>query len=295
MKSDLLYVFAESFSKSTNAFQKWPLLSLTIKARARSSTGEFILLNVVECRLWTLSGRVCAMWGPKKKWTNVRGKTEFKLHWNWKTNDFCCETAFWVQIKILLVLLWNSHTSVRSFICSGCLKSSMDYQLYLCCLICHGVFPGTKIKDKNTLGGEGKEDIYDFLCVQTISGSRSNHAHTDTDTGIISVPRDKEKGISKCQQRHKESADTERPLLDSRIFHDHITVSFASVSKRTTLILLHCECFWGSSLFSQIYPLNVKYWLRMEERVRKKTSGHQSWCRLFCKVQGHPISVPISH
>lgn len=157
MKSDLLYVFAESFSKSTNAFQKWPLLSLTIKARARSSTGEFILLNVVECRLWTLSGRVCAMWGPKKKWTNVRGKTEFKLHWNWKTNDFCCETASWVQIKILLVLLWNSHTSVRSFICSGCLKSSMDYQLYLCCLICHGVFPGTKIKDKNTLGGRGRK------------------------------------------------------------------------------------------------------------------------------------------
>lgn len=51
----------------------------------------------------------------------------------------------------------------------------------------------------------------------------------------------KQKGL-KCQQRQEESVVTEGPLLDSCIFHDHITVSFAPVSKWTTLILFQSEC-----------------------------------------------------
>lgn len=88
------------------------------------------------------------------------------------------------------------------------------------------------------------------------------------------------KGISKCQQRHKESAETEGPLLDSCIFHDHITVSSASVSKRTTLILLHCKCFWCSSLFPQIYPLNVKCQLSFTDLKR----GWEKKQHLFTKA-----------
>lgn len=64
---------------------------------------------------------------------------------------------------------------------------------------------------------------------------------------------------AKCQQRvdTRNLRRTEGPLLDSCIFHDHITVRFASVSN-TTLILLHSECFWGCSLFTQIHWLNIK-------------------------------------
>lgn len=48
--------FYSILSKSTDAFQKWPMLSLMIKGRMQSMAGEFNLLNVVVCGVLTLSG-----------------------------------------------------------------------------------------------------------------------------------------------------------------------------------------------------------------------------------------------
>lgn len=95
-------------------------------------------------------------------------------------------------------------------------------------------------------------------CSESVSGH--------SNPGIISLAQIRQKAL-KCQQRHEESVDTEGPLLDSCIFHDHITVSFGSVSKWTKPVLFQSECLMFFFLF---YWLNIKFLLSFVTLIQRE-------------------------